>query len=264
MSPVPRRSPPPPPSYSDSAKSSPHIKAGGGGGQLGAFWSTQHAKKSVVGDDSTGPIFDEEPTSHPTSKLDREHAENHTFSKNAYPKKEVNVQPQPTRRSAHGQNYHRPEGNHHKDFEINFFQKDLDQGNERPGASKPESAAIFQDKSFNTFVAEFDTNKFSSGISNHKTQKEEDLEVELQRLKEQLEQANLEKTEMTSKYEKLSAICRSQRQEIQELKQALAARTPSPSRDAMRNRTPTRTESSAPAMVILFSFSLILCIICNY
>ncbi|XP_030461953.1 uncharacterized protein LOC115681983 [Syzygium oleosum] len=248
VSPVPRRSPPPPPSYGDSVKSSPHIKAGGGGGQLGAFWSTQHAKSSVVAEDNTGPKFDEEPTSHRTSKLDREHAENHTFSKNTYPKKEVNVQPQPTRRSAHGQNYLRPEGIHHKDFEINFSQKDSDQGNERPGASKPENAAIFQDNSFNTFVAEFDTKKFSSSISNHRTQKEEDLEVELERLKEQLKQANLEKTEMTSKYEKLSAICRSQRQEIQELKQALAARAPSPSRDAMRIQTPTRTESSAAAM----------------
>ncbi|XP_030535009.1 AP2-associated protein kinase 1 [Rhodamnia argentea] len=247
VSPVPRRSPPPPPSYSDSVKSSPHIKAGGSGGQLGAFWSSLHAKDSVVGEDNTGPHFDEEPTSHRTSKLDREHAENHTFPKNAHPKKEVNVQPQPTRRSAHGQNYLRPEGNQHKDFEINFFQKDSDHGNERPGASKPENAAIFQDNSFNTFVAEFDTKKFGSGIGNHGMQKEEDLEVELERLKEHLKQANLEKTEITSKYEKLSAICRSQRQEIQELKQALAARAASPSRDDMRNQTPTRTESSAAA-----------------
>lgn len=250
VSPVPRRSPPPPPSQSDSVKSSPHIKAGGGGGggSLGAFWSSQHARDSVVAEDNTGPSFDEEPTSHRMSKLDREHAENHTFSKNTFPKKEVNVQPQPTRRSVPGQNYLRPEGNHHKDFEINFFQKDSDQRHERPGSSKPENAAIFQDDSFNTFVAEFDTKKFSSGISNHGMQKEEDLDVELERLKEQLKQANLEKTEMTSKYEKLSAICRSQRQEIQELKQALAARAPSPSRDAMRNQTPTRTESSAAAM----------------
>jgi AP2-associated kinase len=34
---------------------------------------------------------------------------------------------------------------------------------------------------------------------------------------------------MTAKYEKLSAICRSQRQEIQELKRTVAETTPPPS-----------------------------------
>ncbi|PKA47323.1 CBL-interacting protein kinase 25 [Apostasia shenzhenica] len=47
-------------------------------------------------------------------------------------------------------------------------------------------------------------------------------------LRDQLRQANIEKAEIASKYEKLTAICHSQRQEIQELKQALAAATRSP------------------------------------
>ncbi|KAK9124989.1 hypothetical protein Scep_013835 [Stephania cephalantha] len=59
-----------------------------------------------------------------------------------------------------------------------------------------------------------------------KSGKEEALAAEVDRLKELLKQANLEKDEITAKYEKLTAICRSQRQEIQELKQSLASRTP--------------------------------------
>ncbi|KAI8023612.1 hypothetical protein LOK49_LG03G02894 [Camellia lanceoleosa] len=43
-----------------------------------------------------------------------------------------------------------------------------------------------------------------NGISNKKLGKEEELDVKVERLKEQLKQVNVEKSEMTSKYEKLS------------------------------------------------------------
>ncbi|KAE8660741.1 hypothetical protein F3Y22_tig00116951pilonHSYRG00750 [Hibiscus syriacus] len=90
------------------------------------------------------------------------------------------------------------------------------------------------DKAFNTFVAEFDSNKINPGIANKRIGTEKALEDEIGKLKEQLTQTNMEKAEMTSKFEKLSAICRSQRQEIQELKQGLAARTPSPNKSTSR------------------------------
>ncbi|XP_047315728.1 probable serine/threonine-protein kinase DDB_G0276461 [Impatiens glandulifera] len=61
-----------------------------------------------------------------------------------------------------------------------------------------------------------------------KSGKEEELEVEIEKLKKQLKQAYADKDEIQSKFDKLSAICRSQRQELQELKQELASRTPSP------------------------------------
>ncbi|PWA39841.1 hypothetical protein CTI12_AA541850 [Artemisia annua] len=58
------------------------------------------------------------------------------------------------------------------------------------------------------------------------SRKEELLEAEVAKLKEQLKQANIEKSELNSEYEKLSTICRSQRQQLHGIKQALASSTP--------------------------------------
>ncbi|KDP20398.1 hypothetical protein JCGZ_05281 [Jatropha curcas] len=209
---MPHRSPPPPPSSG----------AGVGGGQLGAFWASHHAKESFFAEEKSKPKFDEEPNA---SRQDRSRLENHTLPKNSSPAKDENVQTHATRKNVHGKSYTSEDGTS-KDFEINFFQKDMDRGMERPKASKTESTSLFEDQAFNTFVAEFDSNKLNSRVSNNRSVKEEELNVEIERLKDQLKQANLEKAEMTLKYEKLSAICRSQRQEIQELKQAVAAGTP--------------------------------------
>lgn len=214
--PMPQRSPPPPPSS-------------GGGGQLGAFWSTHHAKDSLFVEDKTRPKFDEEP-SHNTSQQDTNQSENRSFPKNASPAKQENVHTIVAgRRNVHNKS-HVPEDGASKDFELTFSQKDMDHGMERPKASKPAATRLFQDEAFSTFVAEFDSNKLNSRVSNNKEGKEEALEAEIERLKEQLKQVNSEKAEITLKFEKLSAICRSQRQEIQELKQTLAARTPSPNK----------------------------------
>lgn len=214
--PMPQRSPPPPPSS-------------GGGGQLGAFWSTHHAKDSLFVEDKTRPKFDEEP-SHNTSQQDRNQSENRSFPKNASPAKQENVHTIVAgRRNVHNKS-HVPEDGASKDFELTFSQKDMDHGMERPKASKPAATRLFQDEAFSTFVAEFDSNKLNPRVSNDKEGKEEALEAEIERLKEQLKQVNSEKAEITLKFEKLSAICRSQRQEIQELKQTLAARTPSPNK----------------------------------
>lgn len=214
--PMPQRSPPPPPSS-------------GGGGQLGAFWSTHHAKDSLFVEDKSRPKFDEEP-SHNTSQQDRNQSENRSFPKNASPAKQENVHTIVAgRRNVHNK-LHVPEDGASKDFELTFSQKDMDHGMERPKASKPAATRLFQDEAFSTFVAEFDSNKLNPRVSNDKEGKEEALEAEIERLKEQLKQVNSEKAEITLKFEKLSAICRSQRQEIQELKQTLAARTPSPNK----------------------------------
>ncbi|KAB1224880.1 hypothetical protein CJ030_MR1G008846 [Morella rubra] len=244
--PVPRRSPPPPPSSAEPIRntSQPSSKTGGGGGQLGAFWSTQHAKGSIVAEDTTRPKFDEEATIYSTSKHDLLHPENNTLPRNTSPGKEPNTQTHTVRKNTHGKS-HKPGDGPSKDFEITFSHKDTDHGSERWKPSKTESASTFQDVAFNTFVAEFDTNKFTSGVSDSKSRKEEALEAEVENLKEELKQAHLEKAEITSKFEKLSAICRSQRQEIQELKQALAARTPSPNKDALKNETPSVIRPSA-------------------
>ncbi|KAK7271610.1 hypothetical protein RJT34_27650 [Clitoria ternatea] len=203
--PMPRRNPPPPPSSAEPRTTpQPSLASGvgGNGGQLGAFWSTLHAKDSPV-EEKSRPIFDEEPSSHNmSSKHDRIRPDNDQLPKN-----------------------------------------DKDHVGERGVSNMEKNTTDFQDQTFNTFVAEFDTAKLNSGVGN-KSEREEALEAEVEKLKEQLKEANMEKAEITSKFEKLSAICRSQRQELQDLKQALAARTPSPSREGLRT-SPAVTSSAS-------------------
>lgn len=119
--------------------------------------------------------------------------------------------------------------------------------------SKPETTTTVNTGAFNAFVAEFGIdNKPGPGSNNSKKPlKEELLEVEVERLKEQLKQANVEKGEVNSKYEKLTAICRSQQQEIQGLKQALASRIQSPKIDASRNQTSPGVQLSITQQVLL-------------
>ncbi|XP_061351166.1 actin-regulating kinase 1 [Gastrolobium bilobum] len=242
--PMPRRNPPPPPS-SGEPKTTPQpslaSRGGESGGQLGAFWSTLHAKDSVVPEEKSKPIYDEEPSSlHMSLKHDRIRPDNDQLPKNFSANKVVNAQTRTVKSSVHGK-LHKPDSVSSKDFEINFFQdKDHASGGR---ISSMENTTNFQDQAFNTFVAEFDTTKLNSGLGN-KSEREEALEAEVEKLREQLKETNLEKAEITSKYEKLSAICRSQRQELQDLKQALAARTPSPSRDGLRT-SPAGVTSSA-------------------
>ncbi|KAH9627092.1 hypothetical protein KSS87_023780 [Heliosperma pusillum] len=112
------------------------------------------------------------------------------------------------------------------------------------GNSQSDRFANFDDDAFNTFVADFDTSKLSPSVDSTKPVKDNSLEAEVERLRGQLKQANVEKAEITSKYEKLSAICRSQRQELQELKQALAARTPSPNKESVSNRASASIQPS--------------------
>jgi hypothetical protein len=94
-------------------------------------------------------------------------------------------------------------------------------------ASQSQSKTISGKDPFHSFVADFDANNLHLGTA--ATGKTSELEAEVSNLKEQLKKTTLEKAEMTAKYEKLSAICRSQRQEIQELKRTVAETTPPPS-----------------------------------
>ncbi|KAL2330885.1 hypothetical protein Fmac_018466 [Flemingia macrophylla] len=245
--PMPRRNPPPPPSTGEP-KTTPlpsvASRGGGSGGKLGVFWSTEHAKDSLVPEDKSKPVFDEEPSSHNVSlKHDRVRPDSDNFPKNVGTNKVVNTQINSVKSSTQGK-LHKPDTASSKDFELNFFQ-DKDHVAERQMSSL-ENTANFQNKAFNAFVAEFDTTKLNSGLGN-KSEREQALETEVEKLKEQLKEANLEKAEITSKFEKLSAICRSQRQELQDLKQALAARTPSPVREGLKTSPAVTSSASAIA-----------------
>lgn len=227
-SPVPRRSPPPPPSSKDPAgtvsQSSVASKAGGGG--MGAFWSTQHAVESCVAVANDAPIYDE-----PSGHMSLKHDKSRSPEKRHQPVKAASKVDQKDRgHPLTGSNVKKFDDVPSGDFELKFFPEDVSPVMAKSKVTQSENTATFQNDGFNSFVADFDTSKLDSA-SSKKSTKEQALEVEVNRLKGQLSQTKLEKDEITSKYEKLSAICRSQRQEIQELKQALV-RTPSPNRDA--------------------------------
>ncbi|XP_010542991.1 PREDICTED: AP2-associated protein kinase 1-like isoform X2 [Tarenaya hassleriana] len=205
-SPVPLRSPPPPTSSSGETAC---------GGQLGAFWSTQHAKNSLSMDGKIIPKSDELNRYSNTLKTERVRVESHHLHKNPSPVREARA----AQRNSHPSN--------------------LIPATDRPKVSK--------DDAFNTFVAEFDTKKLDNGTGNGKSAKDETLEAEIERLKEQLKQANTEKAEMTAKFEKLSCICKTQRQELHELKQRLAAKTSaSPSRDSPQIQISSGARSTLP------------------
>ncbi|KAL5976872.1 hypothetical protein ACLOJK_021207 [Asimina triloba] len=258
---APRRAPPPPPSgaqVADSMSSSVSFKEhqhsrpslgneSGNGAPLGAFWSTLHAKDARASEEK-GPMFDVESSNESISKNNLRHPENHCHVDSASPPRAplFRAGNQQAKKSFHLDSK-RSGNDSSEDFEIRFFPEDGDRTIDKTKKS-PASTAMFQNEAFNTFVAEFDSTKYHSG--NNRSGKD-DLEAELGRLKEQLKQANLEKSEITSKYEKLSAICRSQRQELQELKNALAARTPSPKKDPKTNASPENWQSvSQPRLKI--------------
>lgn len=119
-----------------------------------------------------------------------------------------------------------------------------------PAAAASSRTRVSKDDAFNSFVADFDTAKLDNG---NKPGKEEALEAEIERLKDELKQTKSEKAEITAKFEKLSAICRSQRQELQDLKQTLASKSASasPSRDLSQNQTSPgmRSVSSTPSVI---------------
>ncbi|PWA64684.1 Protein kinase, catalytic domain-containing protein [Artemisia annua] len=211
-SPMPRRSPPPPPTAAESARNSPQpAGTGGSGGSMGAFWTTQHAKDLSVSEELSKVKFDEEPTGSERSRSER-------FSLHrTSPPKEETPQSRPPQKSVQGKS------GASKDFELNFFQ-------DGPNANSADA--------FNAFATEFGSNKVSPRRSNVNPRKEDQLEAEVERLREQLTQVNMEKSELSSKYEKLSAICRLQRQELHELKQTLASRTPSPNKSASKSPSP--------------------------
>ncbi|XP_024962933.1 AP2-associated protein kinase 1 isoform X2 [Cynara cardunculus var. scolymus] len=231
-SPMPRRSPPPPPTAAELARNAPQpvpaSRTEGTGGPIGAFWTTQHGKDSAVVEELSKVTFDEEITG-----AERSRSERFSLHRTSSPKDEAPHAPRPSQKTVQGKS------GPSKDFEMNFFQDGPSHATERPKAKSNDA--------FNAFATEFSVNKVSPGRSNVNTGKEEQLEAEVERLREQLQQINLEKSELSSKYEKLSGICRSQRQELHEMKQTLASRTPSPNRSASKTQSSPGTQHHSPS-----------------
>ncbi|KAL3832900.1 hypothetical protein ACJIZ3_007636 [Penstemon smallii] len=239
--PMPRRSPPPPPSSEtplNVSSVSNNTRPGENAPPLGAFWVTQHAKE---------PTGQEEKSNQKSSVHDKNRPEMHPAT-HVTPQKEQNFQSPQVQKNLLGRSVNKPNNGPTKDLEINLFPDDSNHNTE---ISAPNNA-------YNAFVAEFSTRKQSPSSNHQKSDKE--LEAEVEKLKSQLAHVGAEKTEITSKYEKLSAICRSQRQEIQDLKQALAAKTPSPSKDSNRSlASPGSQPSITPPVLILYIKFLFKC-----
>ncbi|KAM0942917.1 putative protein kinase NAK family [Dioscorea sansibarensis] len=259
---MPRRSPPPPPTSrehvrnisSQPEKDMHHPKSSQGtsksvggsiGGSMGSFWASQFAQDAQLVEEK-GPVFDE-PSTDAISKHNRNNLDSRVS-----PSREWHAHPGQPTRSAEGNPRKSVDAKPSEDFEISFFPENSGHGSEKTKPSQTEIKSNFQNEAFNSFVADFDTSKISSGSTTYHVKNngagKEDLEAEVNRLKEQLKQANLEKAEITSKYEKLSAICRSQRQEIQDLKRAIgAACSVTTNKDSTKNHpSPSSVQSSTP------------------
>ncbi|GJM85408.1 hypothetical protein PR202_ga01854 [Eleusine coracana subsp. coracana] len=213
---MPRRNPPPPPK--ERSTSSSHGTSKAGDAPLGAFWATQHAQSSHSADNKNhfsdeGPIKPLSSSKHGQSKVD------------------ISTGTPGNRRGHSGQAVRRSTPNN--SISNNRLES---QSSLKTKTPQPHTKTNSVKDPFNSFVADFDSNNLHAGTS--AAGKASDLELELSSLKEQLKKTTLEKEEMTAKYEKLSAICRSQRQEIQELKRTLAESTP-PS-----NKISSRTHDS--------------------
>ncbi|CAL0333154.1 unnamed protein product [Lupinus luteus] len=215
----------------------------GNGGQLGAFWSTQSAKDSLVPEEKRKPVFDELSSHHISLKQNKILPDNNQLPKTDTTRKMVNTQTQ-TVKSSTNEKLHKPGTQLSKKPEIKFFQDD-NLARERPKSST-ENTPTFQGQDFNAFAAEFSSTNLDFGPV-QKSDREEALVAEVEKLKEQLKVANMEKAEITSKYEKLSAICRSQRQELQTLKQTLAARTSPTSPAILSSPVANNTEWKSPS-----------------
>jgi len=190
-------------------------------GPMGAFWSTQHAQELAFADDKK-PAFDQEPVSQVTSKQSQ--AKNQSTPVHISSRKSLSASVD----SSPG------------DFEIRFSANGSESGLEKTKAEKTENKASIQPTAFNSFVADFDNIKMNSqnnadNVNLLSKLKECQLEAEVTLLKEQLKIANLEKEEISLKFDKLSAICSSQRREIQELKQALATVSTPPAKQFREN-----------------------------
>ncbi|KAL5207801.1 hypothetical protein ABZP36_032236 [Zizania latifolia] len=226
---MPRRSPPPPPrEQSNISQSHGYSKAGDA--PLGAFWATQHAQGSQVADNRS-PLFDEEPIKPSPS------------SKHNQSRVDISISASGDRHGRSGQAVRSTPSNSVSNKGLasaantNLFVEP--QSSLKTKASQPQTKPKSEVDPFNSFVADFEANNLHSGTT--AASKESELEAEVSNLKEQLKKTSLEKAEMTAKYEKLSAICRSQRQEIQELKLTLAETTPPPS-----NKVISRIPESGP------------------
>lgn len=219
------------PSGSSNIMAQGPLKAMENRGSMGVFWSTQHAQELAFADDKW-PALDKEPINQVTSKQSQAKNQNTPAHNSSRKSLSASVDSSPG------------------DFEIRFSANGLESGLEKTKTATTENKTKIQTTALNSFVADFDNIKVNSQNSTENVNmtsklKERQLETEVILLKEQLKIANLEKEEISLKFDKLSTICSSQRREIQELKQALATASLTP--PAKQFRESSKVELSPPS-----------------
>ncbi|KAI5076574.1 hypothetical protein GOP47_0008639 [Adiantum capillus-veneris] len=193
------------------------------GGGLGSFWATQYAQEALHEDNkglsplknssdfskqhgsvSTSPELGIQRAS--SSSTTRAHSVRSSFLKS---------------RGAEGEDYIRPGENEVMAVDENAngnFNKSGSTTQVSQTGSSAESMKQTSQEAFNEFVADFQK---ASVLTVDNISVKEEGPAELERLRSELKRAKREREEFVSKYEKLVAMCRSQRLEIQELKAAL-------------------------------------------
>eukprot|EP00250_Pteridium_aquilinum_P019871 c24615_g1_i1 orf=547-1800(-) len=232
-----RRSPPLASKEADQGHTSNAVKGGG----VGSFWSTQYAQEahhddtknlpsqsnSVAIGSQQGSITPSPPRVSQGAKGSITPSPPHvTQGANSSGNEPRSMRSNfPKNRGAGTRQYTRPG--------EDAARLDVENGDERNAHGKQGSAVgVSQiatgtenvnqtsDQAFSEFVADFQ--KASIYSAENVGVVREGWQVELENLRNELKQAEREKSEIASKYDKLTAICRSQRQEIQDLKAALA------------------------------------------
>ncbi|KAH7286732.1 hypothetical protein KP509_32G020800 [Ceratopteris richardii] len=243
---VPTRTPPPPPrrnadrgspsllqketekKFSPSAAKetdfSP-VAGTGKGGALGSFWSTQYAQAAVHQDgshispqnDSGLTRLQDSLSPHGSSQRMDSGSPSEPWSMRSNFVKN---------RKSSGRSYTRPGEDEHVvtvDENANESEASFKKGSASvasPTGSGSDNLKQKSEEAFSDFVADFQRASIFS-VDSPSLKHEGELEVE--RLRNELKQAERERDGFASKYDKLVAICRSQRLEIQELKTALTA-----------------------------------------
>lgn len=238
---APTRSPPPPPQRAAdlqketdrSSSSLPskeadqgHTSSTGKGTGVGSFWSTQYAQEARHDDDKSSAQSNSTTLSRPHGSVSASPPQRGTQNS---PASSSSSEPRSVRsnflknRVAAGRNYTRPGDD---DFKLNDANGEHDVCSKQglvagvaQTISSIENVNHTSQEAFNEFVADFQN---ASIFTSDSVATVKEGQVELESLKNELKQAEREKAEITSKYDKLTTICRSQRLEIQELKAALA------------------------------------------
>lgn len=270
---VPTRSPPlPSPTHSDSERKSAQ-NGTTAGTAAGAFWTTPYAQDAKQDGSSKGQGLDSPRlrSGSPGSRSRREdpsshHAEKSSSSGSNFLKKKSAVTNliKKVPRPGHSSGGWGRDDHDHNGYEMRYDSDDQRQADEDEvkgrdsstlSASSPAPKANNKpgpsnDPAFNDFAAHFDTSAATeTAATSSKSSKNHEVQVELDRVNKELQQALAEKAAVSSKFEKLTAFCESQQREIQSLRHALLGSTnnsPRPSSKAAQPPSPVSPQVQTP------------------